>query len=122
MATTNKTTKPTPLERMKAEHKDKETLVDRVLGVIHLGGIDRETMKGRLLAVSNKKLLRLLEVGNEIKQKYGSPEKLVEAAAAVLGKAKDKDYVAKLGQLAASSPARLLDMVRTAQRRKTRAA
>ena len=75
-------TKKSPLARQKDEHGSKEKLVDRVLTV--LGSIakseeDKDELKARLLAASNKKLLRLLEVGSEIKAKYGSVEKLAEA-------------------------------------------
>ncbi len=106
------TTKKSPLERTREEHGGKESLVDRVLGVIHLGDTDREAMKARLLAVSNRKLQRLLAVGSEVREKYGSPERLAEAAAAALGKAKDQPYVAKLTKLAQKAPARVLAMVK----------
>ena len=106
----------TPLERQK-EHGSKEKLVDKVIGL--LGSInksdeDKDELKARLLAASNKKLLRLLEVGVEIKDKYGNLEKLAEAAAKALGRAKDAPYVASLKGL---TPARLLDVVRNAERR-----
>ena len=64
--------------------------------------------------VSNRKLLRLAEVGKAIKDKYGSKDKLVAALSQALGKAKDKDYVARLKNY---SSARLLDMARGADRR-----
>jgi hypothetical protein len=109
------TTKKTPVQRMKDQFGDKEKLVDHLLGVLSFGGQEKEKVKEKLLAVSNKKLLRMLEVGSEVKQKYGSPEKLAEAVAAAVGKAKDKAYLDKLGKLALSSPARLLDILRAAQ-------
>jgi hypothetical protein len=110
-------TKKSPLGRQKDEHESKEKLVDRVLSV--LGAItksdeDKDTVKARLLAASNKKLLRLHEVGSEIKSKYGSMEKLAEAVGAALGRAKDAPYVSKL---AGYTPARLLDMVKGAEKR-----
>jgi hypothetical protein len=105
------TQKKSPLEQMKEQHKDKETLVDRLLGVVDLGGRTKEDMKAKLLAASNKKLLRLLAVANEIKDKYGSTEKLALAAAAAAGKAKDQAYVAKLVKIAERTPAKVLDLV-----------
>ena len=69
----------------------------------------------RLLAASNKKLLRLLEVAHEIKDKYGSSEKLAEALASKLGRAKDQAYLAKLVKLAQRTPARVLDLLRAAE-------
>jgi hypothetical protein len=110
--------KKSPMAQMKDEHKNKETLVDRVLGVVDLGGLSKDDMKARLLAASNRKLLRLLEVGNEIKKEYGSPSKLAEALAKAVGKAKDSAYVQKLAQLAARQPARVLDMMRAATKGK----
>ena len=111
-----------PLARMKEIHKDKETLVDRVLGVIDLGGRAKDELKSKLLAASNRKLLRLLAVGEEIKDKYGSPTELAEALAKAAGKAKDQAYLAKLTKLAQKSPARALDMMRAAAQRHKREA
>jgi hypothetical protein len=116
-------TKKSPLARTKDEHESKEKLVDRVISV--LGSItksdeDGDTFKAKLLAASNKKLLRLHEVGSEIKSKYGSLDKLAESLGAALGRAKDAPFVAKLKTY---TPARLLDMVKAAEKRaKTKAA
>lgn len=75
-------------------------------------------VKERLAAVSNKKLLRLAEVGKVLKDKYGgSKDKLVAAVSQALGKAKDKDYIARLKSF---SSARLVDMARGAERRARR--
>jgi hypothetical protein len=109
--------KKSPLARQKEEHGSKEKLVDKLvtlLGQIQKGSEDKEDLKARLLAASNKKLLRLFQVGSEIREKYGSVEKLAEAAAGALGRAKDAPYVAKLKTL---SPAKLLDALRTAEKR-----
>jgi hypothetical protein len=110
-------TKKSPLARQKDEHESKEKLVDRVMSV--LGSIakseeDHDTLKARLLAASNKKLLRLHDVGTEIKSKYGSVDKLAEAVGAALGRAKDAPYIAKLKTF---TPSRLLDMVKTGEKR-----
>ncbi len=110
-------TKKSPLARQKDEHESKEKLVDRVIGV--LGSIaksdeDHDALKARLLAASNKKLLRLFDVGSQIKSKYGSVEKLAEALGGALGRAKDAPFIAKLKSHA---PAKLLDLMRTAEKR-----
>jgi hypothetical protein len=110
-------TKKSPLARQKDEHESKEKLVDRVialLGSITSSDEDKDTLKARLLAASNKKLLRLHDVSNEIKSKYGSVEKLAEAVGAALGRAKDAPFVTKLKSYA---PSRLLDLVRNAEKR-----
>src|SRR6201986_4194573 len=109
--------KKSPLARQKDEHESKEKLVDRVISV--LGSIaksdeENDTLKARLLAASNKKLLRLHDVGTEIKSKYGSIEKLAESVGAAIGRAKDAPYVEKLK---AMTPARLLDMAKIAEKR-----
>lgn len=110
-------TKKSPLARQKDEHESKEKLVDRVLSV--LGSIaksdeDKDTVKARLLAASNKKLLRLYEVGNEIKSSYGSLDKLAEATGALMGRAKDVPFLEKLKTY---TPTRLLQLMRTAEKR-----
>jgi len=102
-----------PLQKTKEKFGGKEALVDRVLGVLPVAAEDKDSTKARLLAVSNKKLLRLLQVTSEIKTTYGSAEKLAEAAASAVGKAKDAAYVAKLTRLAQRTPARVLDLLKS---------
>jgi hypothetical protein len=102
--------KKTPLMQVKDEHGGKAKLVDKVLGVIERGEEDAAELKDRLLKASNKKLLRLLATQAAIKDKYGSPAKLAEAIGQKLGKAKDADFMRRLGRY---TPARLLDMARS---------
>jgi hypothetical protein len=109
--------KKSPLAVTKADHGTKEKLVDKLVGL--LGQIrkieeDKDELKARLLAASNKKLLRLHEVGSEIKSKYGSIDKLAEAVGAAIGRSKDAPYLEKLK---AVTPAKLLDMVKAAEKR-----
>src|SRR5260221_14552031 len=97
--------KKTPLARQKDEFGSKEKLVGRLVGL--LGQItkvegDKDDLKAKLLAASNKKLLRLFEVGAEVKEKFGSVDKLVDATAQALGRAKDLPYVTKLKTLTPS--------------------
>ena len=47
---------------------DKEKLVDRVLGVVALGEQDRDKLRAKLLAISNRKLIRMLEVSGQIRE------------------------------------------------------
>jgi hypothetical protein len=110
-------TKKSPLGRTKDEHESKEKLVDKlvgILGAITGGGETKEDLKGRLLAASNKKLLRLFSVSNEIKSSFGSVDKAAEAVAKSLGRAKDADYVKKLKTYSAG---KLLDLYRAAEKR-----
>jgi hypothetical protein len=109
--------KKPPVTRTKDEHGTKEKLVDRLvtlLGQIAKGDESKEDLKGRLLAASNKKLLRLDEVAHAIKEKFGSLEKLAAETAQALGRAKDAPYVDKLK---AMTPAKLLDLFRSAEKR-----
>jgi hypothetical protein len=111
------TAKKSPFGRTQADHESKEKLVDKVVGALGniIGGDEsKDDLKARLLAASNKKLLRLLDVSSEIKAKFGSVEKAAEALAKTLGRAKDADYVNKLKTYA---PARLLDLYRAAEKR-----
>ena len=109
--------KKSPVAQTKEEFGSKEKLVDRLvtlLGSIVKSDESKDDLKGRLLAASNRKLLRLAEIAGEIKEKYGSVEKLAEKTADVLGRAKDAPYVAKLKSF---TPGKLLDMLRSAQKR-----
>lgn len=99
----------TPMQKVNEDHGGKEKLVDRILGLIERAEEGESDLKQRLLAVSNRKLLRLAETWQVVKDKYGSKDKLTEAVAQALGRAKDADYVRKLGEY---TPGRLLDMAR----------
>ena len=98
--------KKTPLARVKDEFGGKDKLVDKIVGVLDSGDESRDDLRKRLLGVSNTKLIRLHLVATKTKE-AGGHDKLVTATAEAQGRAKDKDYVAKLGGL---SNARLLDI------------
>ena len=106
--------KESPLETVKRLYGDRDKLIDDVVAAAKSAGEDASELKDRLVAVSNKKLIRLAAVSKEIKDRYGGREKLVGALGQALGKAKDNDYVEKLRTF---SSARLLDMMRTAEKR-----
>jgi hypothetical protein len=101
--------KKTPLAQVNEEHGGKAKLVDKVLGLIDTDE-DRDTLKARLTKASNKKLLRLLAITGAVKEKFGSAEKLASAVADRMGRAKDSDFVKRLGRY---TPGRLLDMARS---------
>ncbi len=114
----------TPIDNVRAEYGDKDArgkdkLVDKVMGLLSGGDEDAGDLKARLLKVSNRKLLRLARVGDTIKEKYGSTDKVVEAVAGAMGRAKDTDFVTRLKEY---SPAKLLDMAQTASRKAARTA
>jgi hypothetical protein len=93
-------------------------LVEKLVGLLE-SDQSKDDLRKRLLAVANGKLLHLHEVASMVREKYGSRDKLLTAAASALGRAKDKDYVAKLGTF---STAKLLDVTLMAERRAKRAA
>jgi hypothetical protein len=112
--------KETPLQAMKRLYQSKDKLIDKVIDVAREADEEKDEVVQRLSTVSNKKLLRLAEVGKVVKDKYGgSKDKLVAAVSQAVGKAKDKDYVARLSSYSA---ARLLDLVQSAERRTRHAA
>jgi len=108
------TQKKSPLQRVRDEFKTKEALVDRLLDVIEKADQQKDTLKTKLLAASNKKLLRLLEAAHEVKTRFGSTEKVAEAVAQAMGKAKDRDYVQKLAKYA---PPRLIDLLHSVEKK-----
>lgn len=103
-----------PLQTVNEAHGGKEKLVDKVMDLIEKGEEEASELRQRLLTASNKKLLRLLRISETIRQKYGSADKLAAVVANALGRAKDNDYVKKLGEY---SPARLLDMAQALEKR-----
>jgi hypothetical protein len=98
-----------PLARVKGEFGGKDKLVDKIVGLLGSTSDEpKDEMRKRLLGAANSKLIKLHDVASSLKQ-YGGQDKLVEAAATGLGRAKDKDYVQKLSTYSAG---RLLDIVR----------
>ena len=105
---------------MKRLYQSKDKLIEKVIDIAREADEEKDEVVERLSTVSNKKLLRLAEVGKVVKDKYGgSKDKLVAAVSQAVGKAKDKDYVARLSSYSA---ARLLDLAQSAERRTRRAA
>ena len=110
----------TPLQAVKRLYQSKEKLIEKVVDVAREADEEKDEVVQRLSTVSNKKLLRLAEVGKVLKDRYGgSKDKLVAAVTQAVGKAKDKDYVSRLSSYSA---ARLLDLAQSAERRTRRAA
>jgi hypothetical protein len=110
--------KKSPLALVNETFGGKDKLVDKLVALLE-SDESKDEVRKRLLGVANGKLLHLHEVASMVKEKYGSRDKLLTAAASALGKAKDKDYVAKLGTF---STAKLLDVTLIAERRAKRAA
>jgi hypothetical protein len=103
-----------PLSKVVAAHGSKDKLVDRLVPGLAVEGGDEDTLKERLRKASNQQLLRLAGVVEAVTKQYGSRDKLVAALVKALGKAKDKDYLARLGTF---SLPRLYDLARASERR-----
>ncbi len=103
-----------PAGRVKSAHGSKDDLVKKIVEPLAAADQDTDALADRLRKASNAQLLRLLRVVETVKEKYGNKDKLIATLGKLLGKAKDKDYLAKLGTF---SLPRLLDMVRSAERR-----
>ncbi len=86
-----------PLARVKEQFGDKEKLVEAVQ---KLGGDDlwvaRTNENKGLAHVSNAKLLRLHRVLSEVKEKFGTREKLVDAILELEKRTKDAGYKQRL--------------------------
>ena len=108
-----------PLSVVKEKFGGKDKLVEKLVGLLPSEDLSKDALKKRLLGAANSKLLRLHGVATAVKETYGSQDKMVAAAAAAMGRTKDKDYVAKLADFAV---ARLYDVTRVAEKRAKRAA
>jgi hypothetical protein len=93
-------TKKSPLSRVKEQFGSKEHLVDALVGlpegILERNEQDKDAFKKRLLSAANNKLLRLHHIGQSVKDRFGSKEKLVEAILTKAGHGKDADYRQKL--------------------------
>ena len=103
----------TPFQKVQQLHGGKEQLVDKITDVLERGEESKDDLKKRLQSSSNTKLLRLLETATELKDRFGTKEKLVDAILTKLGRKQDADYRKKL---LAWSPGRLLDLHRAKER------
>jgi len=102
--------KESPLQAVKRIYGNKDKLVELVQKTLSDLGEQTEDLR----SASNKKLLRLAEVGKEVKEKYGSKEKLVSGLTAALNRAKDSDYAVRLRGM---SLTRLMDLMHVAEQR-----
>ncbi len=103
-----------PLAKVKALYGDKAKLVDKLASSLVHDGADEASIKERLAAASNAQLLRLASVSDAVKKAYGSRDKLIGSLVKALGRAKDADYVAKLGTF---SLPKLYDLAKSAERK-----
>jgi hypothetical protein len=107
-----------PLARVKEEFGGKDKLVDKIVGLLGSADESKDELRKRLLGAANSKLLRLAGRATSLKE-LGGHDKLTTATASVLGRAKDADYVTKLGTF---STGRLLDLKQVGEKRAKRVA
>ncbi len=107
----------TPIQTVKRIYGSKEKLVEAVVKA--LGGLDagEDDLEERLNGAPNSRLLRLADVAANVKSRYGSKGKMVDAICSAEGKAKDADYHERLNGYPLP---RLLDLAAAAERRARR--
>jgi hypothetical protein len=103
-----------PVAKLKALHGSKEDLAKKLAAPLAMADEDTEALTERLSRASNAQLLRLAKVVDAVKSKYGSRDKLIQSLGKLVNKAKDQDYLAKLGTF---SLPKLFDLARTHERR-----
>ncbi len=103
----------TPIQAMKKIFETKDKLVSSIVGAVKHDGESDDEAVARLKGLSNKKLLRLSAVAKEVGDR-GGKDKVVSAIGAAMGRAKDSDYLTKLGSF---SNARLMDLLRVSEKR-----
>jgi hypothetical protein len=96
----------------------KDKLVDKLVGLLDRGDESKDDLRKRLSSAANGKLLHLHQIATQVKEKYGSHDALVAQVAKALGRTKDKPFVERL---AATSDARLIDLVKATERRSKKA-
>jgi phage shock protein A len=103
-----------PAGRVKQGHGGKEALAKALAPALARDDEDTDVIASRLKTASNAQLLRLQRVVDAVKQKWGSREALITALSTTEKKAKDKDFVSKLGSF---SLPKLFDLAIAADRR-----
>ena len=101
-----------PLQQVK-DSGGREKLVSDLAGMVDdLHGEGSDSLKSRLSGLSNKKLVRLYQIENKVRENFGDRAKLVEhivAARLEAGLTADENFK---NSLASCSKGRLLDMTR----------
>ncbi len=103
----------TPMQAMKKIYESKDKLVSSIVGAVKNDGESNDEAVARLKGLSNKKLMRLGAIAKEIADR-GGKDKVVAAIGTAVGRAKDSDYLTKLGTF---SNGRLMDMLRVSEKR-----
>lgn len=85
-----------PHGRVVKAYGSKEALAKTLAATLARGDQDTDVLAATLKKASNAQLLRLANVTETVKKKWGSRDKLIAAITTAQKKGKDKDYLAKL--------------------------
>lgn len=104
----------TPHQSVKKNFESRAKLVDQLVGMVDKqhGDSSNEQVKARLMGLPNKKLLRLYQVEQKVREKFGSREKMVEHIVSARKKAGLSADAAFKAILDGYTKARLLDMTK----------
>lgn len=109
-----------PLALVKEEFGDKEKLVAAVRKLAEQDlWVARENSEKGLAHVSNAKLIRLFRIFTEVKEKFGTRAKLIDAILDLEKRTKDAGYKTRLEKFPVP---RLYDMYKSALKRSSAAA
>ena len=104
----------TPLAVVKERFGDKAKLVAELEKLTGDLWVSRTSAKKGLAHVSNAKLLRLHRIFTQVKEQFGTREKLIDAILEIEKRTKDDGYKARLAKFPVP---RLYDMYKTALKR-----
>ncbi len=104
--------RPTPLQEVQKSFESRTKLVETLAEMVdrQQGDDSPEAVKSRLMRLSNRRLLRLYQVEQKVRERFGDRDKLVEhivSARKTAGLTADAHFQSKLGSY---SKARLLDL------------
>jgi len=105
-----------PFQQVKDRFGSKEALVKELKGLVDKTDlfIKKFSETKGLDRVSNLKLLRLHRIAQEVQEKFGTRDKLVNALVELEGRVKDADYRKRFEKFTLG---RLLDAYRSAEKR-----
>lgn len=105
--------KPSPAQSVNKNFGGRSGLVDKLLPMVDdLRDEGQDALRSRLMALPNKKLLRLYDVEQKVRERFGDRAKLVQHILDARGTAGLSADANLKGKLEGLSKAQLLDMTR----------
>jgi len=102
-----------PKARVAAGHGSKADLAKALASSVARGDQSASDVEAQLKTASNQQLLRLQQVVETVKKKWGNRDKLIAAIGTAQKKSTDKDYIAKLESF---SLPQLVDLAMSSER------